>query len=228
MFARTKPHPTAPAYWQAYQAGTSPKLPRRTPIDTLRFVVVDTETDGFEHNQLVSIGYVPVQNNLVLTSQSKEFVVQSQQPLATEGIAVHGIMPAQCQVGVPVHEALQHCLHDFTGATLVGHRIAYDIQVLNNALKGMVPGKLVNPVIDTYDLAVRVAGSPVATAQNEGKKYGLDSLCQQYHIPCVDRHTAAGDAFITAQLLLKLLAKLRHRGVTTYGQLAKRRFTLWG
>jgi len=226
MFGRPKATTSGPDYWQAYSAAATAKLPRRTPIGQLRFVVLDTETDGFEHNQLVSIGYVPVQHHTILASQSREYVLQSTQPLATEGIAVHGIMPGHNQQGLPPAQALRYCLSDFGQCIMVGHRIAYDVQVLNNALKGT--GKLLNPTLDTYDLAQRAAGGAVGQATPTGQQFGLDALCQQYHIPPHDRHTAAGDALITAQLLLKLLGRLHQRGITTYGQLMRTPSTLWG
>ena len=57
---------------------------------------------------------------------------------------------------------------------------------------------------------------PQATSQ-----YRLDELCKVYHTPVEGRHTASGDAMITALLLVKLLGKLEARGVKTLKDLLR-------
>lgn len=218
---------TTPAYWQAYEAAARVKPKRNTPVKQLRFIVLDTETSGFTHNQMVSIGFVPVQHNIILVPESREYIIEGNQTPEAESIAVHGIMPGQCRQGMPMHEVLPTILPHFGGAILVGHRIAYDVQVLNKALTKAIGKKLKNPVLDTYNLARRAEGASTSHEVLNTSAYGLDALCQQYQIPAHDRHTAGGDALITAQLLLKLLARLHQRGVSTYGQLTKARFSLW-
>jgi len=101
---------------------------------------------------------------------------------------------------------------------LVGHHLRFDISILNEALKKRHAGKLRNPLIDTRDLALRVEKGRGGHDDQPGN-YSLDALCQRYHIPGSDRHTAAGDAYITAILLLKLLGRLRKRGVIKLGEI---------
>jgi DNA polymerase III subunit epsilon len=55
------------------------------------------------------------------------------------------------------------------------------------------------------------------TVVNEA--YSLDRLCEKYQIELDDRHTAPGDAFLTAQLLLKLLKLAEKKGIKTFGEL---------
>lgn len=49
--------------------------------------------------------------------------------------------------------------------------------------------------------------------------YSLDKLCERYGISLDDRHTAAGDALLTAQLLIKLLKVADKKGIKTFGDL---------
>ena len=56
----------------------------------------------------------------------------------------------------------------------------------------------------------------------EGKKdshFSLDVLCKEFKIPKHDRHTASGDAFITALLFLKILSKLKSERNIHYSDL---------
>ena len=41
----------------------------------------------------------------------------------------------------------------------------------------------------------------------------MDELCDQFKISKTDRHTALGDAYLTAQVFQKLIAKLKARGI---------------
>jgi DNA polymerase-3 subunit epsilon len=82
--------------------------------------------------------------------------------------------------------------------------------------------KLPNPMIDTMTLAIRLELGPHADrSQIHPEDYGLDALCGRYQIITEDRHTASGDAFLTAQLLLKLLKLAQVKGIKNFGQLIR-------
>ena len=51
--------------------------------------------------------------------------------------------------------------------------------------------------------------------------FSLDHLCQRFGVVPHDRHTAAGDAFITAQVFQRLLRLARKAGRDTLGALAE-------
>ena len=53
------------------------------------------------------------------------------------------------------------------------------------------------------------------------KEYTLDKLCQRYHVVPKARHTADGDAFITALIFLKLLHRLHQKGIRIVSQLIR-------
>ena len=52
--------------------------------------------------------------------------------------------------------------------------------------------------------------------------FSLDELCQLFGVIPHDRHTAAGDAFITAQVFQRLLPLARRAGRVTVGRLGER------
>ena len=63
-------------------------------------------------------------------------------------------------------------------------------------------GSLQNKTLDTAFLARRLddpQGRKIMGPQ-QAKQYGLDALCHRYDIPIEARHTASGDALLTAIL----------------------------
>jgi DNA polymerase III subunit epsilon len=218
-FKRDEPRP---AFWQAYEEHFVQSYHRHTPLADVRFVVFDTETTGLDlrRSRILSIGAIGVQHWQADLTDSLECYVQ--QPGTGEGeeaIEVHGILPNERHYNLSEAEAVQRFLAFCQDAVLVGHHVSFDLAMVNNALKRMGGKKLLNKQVDTIDLARRIAG-PELAAYRQGA-FGLDALCQQYRIPLSDRHTAAGDAYITAVLLMKLLSRLEKRGVDTLGQLLR-------
>lgn len=49
--------------------------------------------------------------------------------------------------------------------------------------------------------------------------HSLDELCHRFGVAPHDRHTAMGDAFLTGQVLLKLLGRASRGGLRTIEQL---------
>jgi DNA polymerase-3 subunit epsilon len=104
----------------------------------------------------------------------------------------------------------------------VGHHLGFDLEMLLKTCKPFGVETFPNPCIDTMNLAIRLEqGRNADWHQFKQEEYSLDSLCDRYRIPKDDRHTAAGDAFLTAHLLLKLLVVAKKKGITDFGQLMR-------
>jgi DNA polymerase-3 subunit epsilon len=216
-----------PAFWQAYREHFAQTCHRHTPIAELRFVVFDTETTGLEpgRSRLLSIGAVAVQHWQVdLADRLECYLLADGAGEGAAAVPVHGILPNERQGNLSEAAALEDFLAFCRDGVLVGHHLGFDVAMINHALKRLGGGKLLNRQLDTLELARRVAGGELIYRPGA---FSLDGLCQQYHIPMSDRHTAAGDAYLTAILLMKLLARLEKRGVNTLGQLLRGRNALW-
>lgn len=221
-----QPPPSYPAFYEAYLAHFAQAYPLNTPIESLRFVVFDTETTGLDPrtDKLLSIGAVVCQANEIPVRESFDLLLPAQKPAATkkgniaDAIIVHGILPGAREGTVPEAEAIPAFLAYCRQAVLVGHHVSFDVAMINRALDQLGAGPLKNPQVDTIHLARRVHPPNDSTPAGH---YTLDYLAKQHHIPLSDRHTAPGDAYITALLLLKLLAKLKIRGVKTLKDLLK-------
>lgn len=85
---------------------------------------------------------------------------------------------------------------------MVGHHVSFDIEMINQALNRMNLGTLKNEYMDTDIMYQKLKHFP------QDQHTSLDELCDIYKIKKSDRHTASGDAYITALLFLKLKRKL--------------------
>ena len=53
------------------------------------------------------------------------------------------------------------------------------------------------------------------------RRFTLDALCDLFGVIPHDRHTASGDAFITAQVFLRLIRLASRHGRNTLGRLSE-------
>lgn len=203
-----------PPFWVDYLRHFEKTWAKHVPIEQVRFVVLDTETTGLDpsRDKLLSIAAAAVTNHQLLLHDSFECYL-SQSVNTGRNAPVHGILQKEMAEGLPEAETLRRFLDYCQDAVLVGHHIAFDKAMLNQALKNARAGQLKNHCIDTAQLA-RSVEHPFERYQLVSKpgEFSLDALCRRFHIPDEERHTAAGDVYITAILFLKLLARVKKRG----------------
>ncbi|MEL6639208.1 MAG: 3'-5' exonuclease [Bacteroidota bacterium] len=216
---RKKDHPE---FWREYLAVVAKKRSPQTPIDALDFVVFDTETTGLDTkmDKLLTIGALRLQGKRIDLADGFETRILQRDNYQTAAIPIHGIVPDK-EKGLPPSEALQRFVKYLGNSILVGHNVGFDLQMINRGLLAMDGGKLKNAYLDTAKLAIRVEHLQPSSVLDP-RAFTLDALCQRYGIRMHDRHNAAGDALLTAILLLKLLAQLKKRGVNTWRDLRRR------
>ena len=175
------------------------------PIENLEYVVVDTETTGLnvKRDEIVQIGAVRIVDGKLLEGDSFERLVNPGRPIPKESIRFHGITDDMVAHAPGIDEMLAEFL-DYAGdAVLVGHNIAFDLSFMNRA--GVVP----NPSLDTMLLSIAAFPSR--------RDHTLDSLSEHFDEVVEDRHTALGDADLTARIFIRLLPDVRRAGATTFG-----------
>lgn len=218
----------ATSYWQEYTQLFEQPLNKKQAFRAKRMVVLDTETTGLDpsRDRLLSIGAVAVRDQQIFVGDRFEaFFTNSElyQEKERDSVPVHGILQKHCAHLPDNQQILIELLAYLKDSIIVGHHIGFDFAMLNKAFQTQLGGTLSNQILDTAHLAQRIATPfqsypmvPQATSQ-----YRLDELCKVYHIPVEGRHTASGDAMITALLLVKLLGKLEARGVKTLKDLLR-------
>lgn len=201
--------------WYVAYASASGKLPPPGSqlLKESKIVVIDAETTGLVpgKDRLLSLGGLRVAGRTIRVRQQFEaYLAPPAEPEHREAVSIHGIIPNSRRYVYDTEEDLLARFLDYLGpdGIIVGHHIGFDVNVLNQALQTLGAGPLRNPVIDTGKLAQRIRPSGYWTPPQE---FSLDRLARQYSIPLSDRHTAMGDAFITAVLWLKLTARLEER-----------------
>ncbi|WP_300440980.1 3'-5' exonuclease [Christiangramia sp.] len=204
-FKKNKNEQELPFFWQNYSQSFEEKLPAK--ISEINFVSFDTETTGFdyEEDRILSIGAVRIQNKSIEISDNFE-VFLDQEKFNPETVKIHGIIQNEKFTKLSEQEALKKFLSYIQNSVLVAHHAGFDKKMINQALKRQgLPG-LKNKFLDTAILYKKTRITTNLIDKN--KIYSLDEIAEDYNIDLTDRHTAAGDAFITALVFMKLLGRL--------------------
>jgi len=204
-------HKNKPLFWRHYLKMFNQK--QAQTIAATHFIIFDTETTGLDIKTdcILSIGAVSLKNNIIDIAEGFEMYLQ-QDKFNNESVKIHGILKEGRHKKHSEKEAIEAFISYIGNAVLIAHHAAFDVSMINIALKRMKLGKLKNKVIDTGILYKKLA-------EKKNKHYNLDVLCKEFRIQKNDRHTAAGDAFITAQLFLKILSKLKQERQIHYSDL---------
>jgi DNA polymerase-3 subunit epsilon len=182
------------------------------PLAELSYTVFDTETTGLnpsEGDEILQIGATRIVAAKLRRQECFEQLVDPQRDIPAAGIPIHGIEPAMVQ-GQPTIDTVLPAFHAFAMDTvLVGHNAAFDMRFLQ--LKEARTGvRFEQPVLDTLLLS--------AVAQPNQESHGLEAIAERLGVTVMGRHTALGDAYVTAEVFLKLIPLLQAAGIHTLGQ----------
>jgi DNA polymerase III subunit epsilon len=181
-------------------------------LSELSYTVFDTETTGLNPSQgdeIIQIGATRIVAGKLRRQDSFEQLVDPQRSLPAAGVAIHGIQPEMVQ-GQPAIDVVLPAFHEFASDTvLVAHNAAFDMRFLQ--LKEQRTGvRFEQPVLDTLLL------SAVVHPQQESHR--LEAIAERLGVQVLGRHTALGDALVTAEVFLKMLPLLQEKGIHTLGE----------
>jgi DNA polymerase-3 subunit epsilon len=178
----------------------------------LAYTVFDTETTGLDPSggdEIIQIGATRIVAGKLRREDCFEQFVNPQRDIPAAGIPIHGITPDMV-AGAPTLDAVLPALHAFAQDTvLVAHNAAFDMRFLElkEARTGVV---FDHPVLDTLLLS--------ALVHPQQESHRLEEIAARLGVPVLGRHTALGDALVTAEIFLKLVPLLAARGILTLGQ----------
>ncbi|MCK6426786.1 MAG: DNA polymerase III subunit epsilon [Burkholderiaceae bacterium] len=178
----------------------------------LVYTVFDTETTGLnpsEGDEIIQIGATRVLNGKLIRQESFEQLVDPCRPIPAASIPIHGIQPEMVQ-GQPTIDQVLPAFHAFANETvLVAHNAAFDMRFLQ--LKEERTGlRFDHPVLDTLLLS--------AVVHPNQESHRLEAIAERFEITVIGRHTALGDAMVTAEVLIRLIPLLAEKGIHTLRQ----------
>lgn len=167
-----------------------------------RYVVLVTETSGLNPKKdvVLSFGGIGIVNDVIKLNDVFETVILQYKYLHDNGLSNEFIIEStQPKMAEP--NAIEALLKYIGSSTLVGHRIHFDIEIINEILYKMGCGKIKNEALDIemmhrklYDIS--------------SKQFSLDELLLHYKVSHAERNKSVDDAFSIALLFLKLKSRL--------------------
>jgi DNA polymerase-3 subunit epsilon len=181
-------------------------------LTELTYTVFDTETTGLNPSQgdeIIQIGAARLVNNKLLRQECFEQLVDPKRPIPPATIPIHGIQP-EMVVGQPTIDQVLPAFHAFAQDTvLVAHNAAFDMRFLQ-LKEGQTGVVFDQPVLDTLLLS--------AVIHPNQDSHRLEAIAERFNVTVIGRHTAMGDAMVTAEVFLKLIPLLAEKGIHTLGQ----------
>ncbi len=183
-----------PEFWKNYQSKFDKK--------SNRYVVLCTETTGLNPKKdvIISFGAVAVINETIIVGDSFEVVIPQYKFLHDNGISNDFLLESS-QPKLSEPQALEKLIGYIENAALVGHRIHFDIEMINEALEKLGCGRVKNEALDIEVMYKRLNDI-------NDKNFSLDDLSTIFKMPKSDRISNTDDAFTIALLFLKLKSRL--------------------
>ena len=183
-----------PEFWKKYLSKFSGK--------SNRYVILSTETTGLNPTKdvILSLGAIAVVNDNIIIGDNFEVVILQYKFLHDNGLSNEFLIESK-QPKLNENQAIEAFVEYIGNAVLVGHRIHFDIDMINVALEKANCGRLKNEALDIEIMHQKLNDIT-------DKMFSLDQLCKSYKIPQNERVTASDDAYSVAILFLKLKFRL--------------------
>lgn len=185
-----------PEFWKQYLAKFETK--------SNRYVILNTETTGLNPKKdvILSFGALGVVEDIIKIGDNFEVVILQYKYLHDNGLSNEFLIESKL-TKLAEYQAIQSLVDYIGNAVLVGHRIHFDIEMINDVLEKMECGKLKNEALDVEIMHQKLL--------DVTKSFTLNDLITHYKLPQSERNTASDDAYSIALLFLKLKTRLGFR-----------------
>lgn len=182
-------------------------------LDTVDFVVLDTETTGLRPgpDRVIEVAGVRLRGSMII--DRFQSIVNPGRRVPPFIVQFTGITQEMVNNAPSAREIMPEFLRFIEGAAIVGHNVSFDIGFLSHEAQ-LIGRNFPIEGIDTIMLGRRMLPAL--------KRFKLDAVAAYLKIPTANRHRAMGDTEVTTEIFLHLLKLARQQGIETLGQLRRR------
>jgi DNA polymerase III subunit epsilon len=195
-----------------FQAGAADVAGDQRRLDEIAYTVFDTETTGLQPadgDEIIAIGAVRVVNGRLLRQETFDRLIDPRRSVPAASRRIHGITTDMLRGQPTIDEVLPAFARFAEDTVLVGHNVSFDLAFLR--LKEAPTGvAFTQPVLDTLLLS--------ALIHPDHDDHTMEAIAARLGVDVTGRHSALGDALLTAQLFTRLLPLLLGQGIRTVDQ----------
>lgn len=183
-----------PEFWKKYISSFKEKSDR--------YVVLSIESTGLNTSKdvILAISAVTIMNNRMIVKDALELYISHTK--SEIEINQNEFLLVSKVAKKAESEAIELLINFIGNATIIGHRVYQDIELLNASLTKLGCGKLKNEALDIEIMFNKVKDTI-------DKKYALEEMSTYFSVPVNDRISVADDTFSIAILFLKLKTILK-------------------
>lgn len=173
-----------PEFWKNYLL--------QLETQTTRKVALYLETTGINpsKDKIISIGAIVIENNQIRIENYLEIELNKADKIIGKDLDYNDI------------QAIESLVNFIGNSTIIGHRVHYDIEILNEYLSKIQCGRLKNNVFDIEVMHGKII-------DQNSKQFSLTELLNIYKVTSSEIPTSANMSFSIALLFLKLKSRLK-------------------
>jgi DNA polymerase-3 subunit epsilon len=183
-----------PEFWKNYLSNFKDK--------SNKYVVLSIESTGLNTSKDVILAFSAVTVNADRITIREELELYISYSKSEIDIDPNDFLVVSKIEKKTEREAIELIVNYIGNATLIGHRVNQDIELINASLSKFDCGSLKNEALDIEIMYNKVK-------ETIEKKYTLEDMCKAFSVPLNERNSVADDTFSIALLFLKLKTILK-------------------